>query len=111
MFWKSKKNLDNLKKFIDNLKLFIIFFNKRSDLVLNMSHAEMSNEQHQLTVEAVILRRSTRKIWKTSRVPRSAFLIFLVQFFQRNYAGRGAQLSQPAGHILQKVEFFHRIIR
>jgi hypothetical protein len=43
----------------------------------------------------VTLRRSARNIRKTSRVPRSVFLIFLAHFFQKTYAGRGAQLSQP----------------
>ena len=46
----------------------------------------------------VILGRSTRKIPKSSRVPRSPFVIFLVQIFQRNYAGCGAQLSLKKGH-------------
>jgi len=45
----------------------------------------------------VISGRSTRKTPKTSRVPRSPFVIFLVHFFQWISAGCGAHLSPKKG--------------
>jgi hypothetical protein len=62
---------------------------------------------------AVTLRRSARNIRKTSRVPRSAFLIFLAHYFQRISVGRGALLSQPpnnsvAYRIIRYTELFSR---
>jgi hypothetical protein len=41
-----------------------------------------------------LLRRSTRKIPKSSRVPRSPFPIFVAHIFQKS--GRGALLSHPS---------------
>ena len=60
----------------------------------------------------VISGRSTRKIPKSSRVPRSPFVIFLVHFFQENYAGCGALLYwrlyeiPPSLIFLWKIEIF-----
>ena len=60
----------------------------------------------------VISGRSTRKIPKSSRVPRSPFVIFLVHFFQKNYAGCGALLYwrlneiPPSLIFLKEIEIF-----
>ena len=43
------------------------------------------------------MRRSTRKIPKTSRVPRSPFVIFLAHFLKKIYAGCGALLFLKKG--------------
>ena len=45
----------------------------------------------------VILGRSTRKIPKSSRVPRSPFVIFLAHFLKKIYAGCGALLFLKKG--------------
>ena len=54
----------------------------------------------------VISGRSTRKIPKSSRVPRSPFVIFLVHFFQKNYAGCGAQLLLKTIRDSPELNFF-----
>ena len=54
--------------------------------------------------------RSTRKIPKTSRVPRSAFVIFLVQFFQGNLRWvRGPTFTEERSELAEKAIFDKKI--
>ena len=53
----------------------------------------------------VLLRRSTRKLQKSSRVPRSPFFIFLAHFFQWITIGCGAHPLLKKGQTKQTWKF------
>jgi len=69
-------------------------FQKRTENEIEASNSFLSTQNILETLfspkNRFILRRSTRKIPKTSRLPRSAFVFFLVHFFYRISAGCGA---------------------
>ena len=89
-------------------QIIYFFFNQRSDLVLNMSDAG----EHQLIGVAVILRRSARKIRKTSRKTLLSLSHLSRAFLSKKLRwARGPTFATSRAYFPKKLNFFHRIIR